>query len=134
MSYEKHTVKDLKEVAEYFGVDISSAKGKEAIIAEINADGVEYADAVRLVLAPDEPAEVEEVVAPAQVIDDNTATVVVKMTRKNPTYEAEAHGRVYRFTKENPFVLLREDDADVILEREEGFRVASPKEVREFYG
>lgn len=133
MSFEKHKVDELRAVAEFYGVDLSNAKNKPAIIKEIELDGVEYEDAVKNVLDP-EPVE-DEVAAPAAapVVDDRPKTIV-RMTRKNPTYEAEANGNIYRFTSDNPYVLLPEDDADVILEREEGFRVASPKEAREFYG
>ena len=136
MSFETHTVKELKEVADFYGVDLAEVKGKANIIAEIKADGVEYADAVKQVLAPDEPEDDDvvetPVIAPAAV--PAGPTLVVRMTRQNARYDVEANGRLYTFTREHPYASMPENDAEVITDREEGFRIASPSEVREFYG
>lgn len=56
--------------------------------------------------------------------------MLIKMRRANPTFEF----RNYRFTKENPFVLMREDDASALLSFERGFVTATPQEAREYYG
>jgi hypothetical protein len=37
------------------------------------------------------------------------------------------------FTKEHPFVAMGKEDAQRIFDKEEGFRLATPAEVREFY-
>jgi hypothetical protein len=37
------------------------------------------------------------------------------------------------FTKEHPFVAMSPDNAQAIFDKEEGFRLATPKEVQEFY-
>jgi hypothetical protein len=37
------------------------------------------------------------------------------------------------FTKEHPFVAVSEDIAQEIFDKEEGFRLASPREVQEYY-
>ena len=55
--------------------------------------------------------------------------VLVKMTRDNYSYEI----RGYTFTKEHPFVAMDKDSAQAIFDKEEGFRLATPKEVQEFY-
>jgi hypothetical protein len=55
--------------------------------------------------------------------------ILLKMTRENFSYEV----RGYRFTREHPFVAVNAEDADYLIENEEGFRPASPKEAREFY-
>ena len=55
--------------------------------------------------------------------------VLVKMIRQNYSYET----RGYRFTKEHPFVAMAQDKAQAIFDKEEGFRLATPKEVQEFY-
>jgi hypothetical protein len=39
----------------------------------------------------------------------------------------------HTFTKEHPFVAMKEDDAQAIFDKEDGFRIATPKEVQEFY-
>lgn len=56
--------------------------------------------------------------------------VLLKMDRENPSYDI----RGYRFTQQNPFVVVAEVDADYILTHEDGFKVASPGEAKEFYG
>lgn len=55
--------------------------------------------------------------------------VLVKMTRANYSYEIMGH----RFTKEHPFVAMDKDTAQAIFDKEEGFRLATPVEVQEFY-
>ena len=56
-------------------------------------------------------------------------TLLVKMERHNYSYET--HG--FTFTKEHPFVAMDKDTAQDIFDKEEGFRLATPKEVQEFY-
>lgn len=55
--------------------------------------------------------------------------ILLKMTRENFSYEV----RGYRFSKDHPFVAVNAEDADWLIENEDGFRPASPKEAREFY-
>ena len=56
-------------------------------------------------------------------------SVLVKMERMNPRYDVNA----FTFTKENPFIVMSEKDAQEIFDTQEGFRLATPKEVQEFY-
>jgi len=51
------------------------------------------------------------------------------MERMNPRYDVNA----FTFTKENPFIVMSEKDAQEIFDTQEGFRLATPKEVQEFY-
>jgi hypothetical protein len=39
----------------------------------------------------------------------------------------------HTFTSEHPFVAMDDKDAQAIFDKEEGFRLATPKEVQEFY-
>lgn len=55
---------------------------------------------------------------------------LLKMTRDNPLYQT----RGYEFTKEHPYALVSANDAQWILENEQGFRQAFPNELAEFYG
>jgi hypothetical protein len=66
----------------------------------------------------------------ARVSLDAVGPVLIKMTRPNFSYEI----RGYKFTKQHPYVLVEEDDADYLIETDGGFRLASPKELRDFYG
>jgi hypothetical protein len=59
---------------------------------------------------------------------NTTERYLVKMERENPLFEI--HG--YRFTQENPYNLVPPEVANKIL-REDGFVLARPDEVQEFY-
>jgi hypothetical protein len=69
------------------------------------------------------------IVATAPKIEED-ATYLVKMERDNPLYET----RGYRFTQKNPYALVGAKDVDYILTNEDGFRQATPAELREYYG
>lgn len=74
---------------------------------------------------------VELEAAPAVVIAPAAPEVILlKMERENPSYQIRGH----KFTRENPFSLVGVDDASYILENIEGFKQASPREAKEFYG
>lgn len=75
------------------------------------------------------PSEPEPAVVPAQVTPVQPGVVLLKMERENPRYEVRGH----KFTRDNPFALVKESDADYILQNVEGFKVASPREAKEFY-
>jgi len=51
------------------------------------------------------------------------------MERHNPSYQTYGHV----FTREHPFVAMSEKDAQLIFDNEDGFRMATPKEIQEFY-
>lgn len=55
---------------------------------------------------------------------------LIKMVRDNPVFEV----RGVRFTQSHPYALVPEGMADYLLTREDGFRMATPGELREFYG
>lgn len=60
------------------------------------------------------------------VPDDRT---LLKMTRNNPVYEV----RGYRFTRNMPYVFVKNEDVDFLIEMEGGFTVAKPSEVESFF-
>lgn len=98
----------------------------------ITADAVKGAATLTLSDTPVETVEYTEmaqpvVAAPAPVEPE---VVLVKMERENPRYDI----RGYKFTRKDPFALVKEDDADYILSNVEGFKVASPREAKEYYG
>lgn len=55
---------------------------------------------------------------------------LIKMVRDNELFEVPG----VRFTKSHPYALVGESLANHLLEKEEGFRMATPSELREFYG
>jgi hypothetical protein len=80
--------------------------------------------------AAEEFAETEEILPRFDPKSDKPEdTVLVRMTRENHRYDIAG----YTFTKEHPFVAMTEDDAQKIFDKEEGFRIATPKEVQDYY-
>lgn len=77
----------------------------------------------------DETPADESVVDEADEEDEDTEEMLIRMIRKNGTYET--HG--LRFTKDHPFKSVPVDVAEDILENEEGFRQARPSEVKDYY-
>lgn len=74
--------------------------------------------------------EADEVVTVRKPRGRSTPTdILVKMDRQNPHYEV--CGKV--FTKDHPFVLMSEVEAQRIFDTEHGFRVATPREASEYY-
>lgn len=135
MSLTDLDVKALKEAAEYFGVDIEGVRGKLNIIGKLEDDGVDY---VQVKAWHDRKLEAEEAAkvvhettpyVPEAPKSDDENPVILKMERKNVAYETFGH----KFTRQHPFVAVPEKDAVLILENEEGFRVALKSEVESWY-
>lgn len=133
MSFETLKVSELKKIAEDFGVEIDGLKNKNDIIAALSEEGVTWTVYNKTVEKMEEEAEDMSIeVLPKLDPKKDLAedTVLVKMTRANFRYDIMGH----TFTKEHPFVAMHKDDAQKIFDKEEGFRLATPKEVQEFYG
>lgn len=71
-------------------------------------------------------AKAAEAKSKTVVPDDRT---LLKMTRNNPVYEV----RGYRFTRQMPYVFVKNEDVDFLIEVEGGFTVAKPSEVESFF-
>jgi hypothetical protein len=135
MSFETLKVAELRKIAEDFAVDTDGIKNKADIVAALAEEGVTWSVYQKTIKdieeAADEFSEDSEEILPrfdpkAQAED----TVLVRMTRENYRYDILG----FTFTKEHPFVAMTEDDAQEIFDKEEGFRLATPKEVQEYYG
>lgn len=131
MSFDTMKVADLRGVAETFGVELEDAKNKNEIIAILAEEGVSYDMYSKFLNAEKEEAEEEQEEAPKPKAKkaDKSNTVLVKMERKNPSYQTYG----YIFSQEHPFVAVSEEDAQEIFDNEAGFRMATPREVQEFY-
>ena len=132
MSFETLKVSELKKIAEDFGVDVESLKGKKDIVAALAEEGVTWAVYEKTIKDIEDNKEelAEEVLPRFDLTKDQPAdTVLVRMTRANFRYDIIGH----TFTKEHPFVAMKEKDAQEIFDKEEGFRLANPKEVQDFY-
>lgn len=132
MSFDTLKISELKKVAEDFGVDTEELKNKNDIVAALAEEGVTWAVYQKTVKDLEDNAEdVSEEILPKfdpkkEVSEDN---VLVKMTRANFRYDILGH----TFTREHPFVAMDKKQAQAIFDKEEGFRLANPTEVQEFY-
>lgn len=131
MSFETLKVSELKKIAEDFGVDIDGIKNKTEIIAALSEEGVTWAVYSKTIddleEAEDMSVEVLPKLDPKKELAEDT--VLVKMERANFRYDIQG----FTFTREHPYVAMHKDSAQKIFDKEEGFRLATPKEVQDFY-
>ncbi len=127
MSFATMKVNELKEIADYFGVNLEGIKGKPAILSVMEEEGVTYEMYQKFSDA--ERAEPEILSKPTKKPVVEGPTVLVKMERANPSYSING----YIFTREHPYVAMSETDAEFIFDTQEGFRMATPREVQEYY-
>lgn len=132
MSFNTLTKAELIAAAESFGVEVGKTAKKDEVIKSLEDEGVTFDIYSSMVNAErvdvdDDALEVftSKPVNPEPL--DNA--ILVKMDRANTFYQV---GK-YTFTIEHPFVAMPEDDAQEIFDNEEGFRVATPSEVKNYY-
>lgn len=135
---------ELKAAALYFGTEDEGTK--DALVADLAENGVTWEQYVDAFLAekpePSVPETVEEfdeafeAASPVKVEAARPTALtpqssyLIKMDRKNPYFEFGT----YKFTQDNPYVIMPADAAQAILTQEQGFRQATPAELQEFYG
>lgn len=141
--------KELYRAAiEDFAVEVKKTDNAAAIRAALLESGVTWNDYIQQ--HPEFAPEVEEVKEPTNVVTSSDVTgrkkksvvrtaepavteeealYLVKMSRKNPLFE---FGK-YKFTKDNPFVVMDADSTNKILTTEEGFSIATPAEAQDYY-
>lgn len=133
MSFETLKVSELKKIAEDFAVEIEGLKNKADIIAALSDEGVTWSVYQKTVQDIEDSLEEDEYEVIPRLDPKKELTedkVLVRMTRANFRYDIEG----FTFTKDHPFVAMSEDQAQAIFDKEEGFRLATPKEVQEYYG
>lgn len=150
-----------RSAIEDFAVEVGKEDTKKVILAALVEAGVEWADYVaqhpEVEPAPETPVEVvtskavtepvesglgnaqpyrEEDDAPVVIDRKGVANMaqegnkyLVKMNRENPLFEV----RGYRFTKDHPYVLMPAEDAQWVIDNEDGFALAGPQELQEYY-
>lgn len=133
MSFETLKVAELRTIAEDFAVDTDGLKSKADIIASLAEEGVTWSVYQKTIKdiedAAEEFAKTEEILPRFNPDAQPEDTVLVRMTRDNFRYDIIG----FTFTKEHPFIAMTEEDAQQIFDKEEGFRLATPKEVQEYY-
>ena len=132
MSFETLKVAELRKIADDFAVDTDGLKNKNDIIAALAEEGVTWSVYNKTIKKIEEETEdmLEEILPkfdPKAEQPENT--VLVRMTRDNFRYDIMG----YTFTKEHPFVAMVSEKAQEIFDKEEGFRLANPKEVQDYY-
>ena len=124
MSFKDLKVEDLRGVAETFGVELTK-KTKLDIIDQLEAEGVTFEQYEAFVGA--EKVEPED--QPERLDPESDDTLLIKMDRGNTLF---GFGE-YQFSQEHPFVLMKTDDAERIMSRFAGFRIATPSEAKSYY-
>ncbi len=132
MSFDTMKLKELQTVADEFGVDTEGLRSKKQVIAALLDEGVTFEEFERVqnLEAVEEPIVLEAPV-PVHVAAQPPSSdeLLVKMDRSN--FRFEAYGAV--FTKEHPFAVVPVETANAIFRSFEGFRVANPMELEEYY-
>ena len=132
MSVETLKISELKKIAEDFAVETQGLKNKADIIAALAEEGVTwsvYSKTIKQIEEELENMDTEVLPKFDPKAEQPEDTVLVRMTRDNFRYDIMG----VTFTKEHPFVAMGKDDAQEIFDKEEGFRLATPKEVQEYY-
>ena len=130
MSFETLKLSEIKKIAEDFGVDIQALKSKNDIIASLAEEGVTWSIYQKTIKDIEDAAEEIEVLPRLSAKkNQDKDSVLVRMERANHRYDTMG----FTFTSTHPFVAMSEDQAQEIFNREEGFRLATPKEVQDFY-
>ena len=134
MSFETLKVAELRKIAEDFAVDTDGIKSKTDIVAALAEEGVTWSVYQKTIndieKATEEFSEEAEEILPRFNPDAQPEdTVLVRMTRDNFRYDIIG----FTFTKEHPFIAMTEENAQQIFDSEEGFRLATPREVQDFY-
>jgi hypothetical protein len=131
MSFDTLKVKELKTLAADFAVDVDGLKNKADVIAALTEEGVTWSvyqgTLKNIENAKEDADEILPRLDPNQKLDEDM--VLVKMDRPNYRYDALG----FTFTLEHPFVAMKPDVAQEIFDKEEGFRLATPREVQEYY-
>jgi len=132
VSFETLKISELKKIAEDFAVETQGLKNKADIIAALAEEGVTwsvYSKTIKQIEEELENMDTEVLPKFDPKAEQPENTVLVRMTRDNFRYDIMG----VTFTKEHPFVAMGKDDAQEIFDKEEGFRLATPKEVQEYY-
>lgn len=126
MSFVTLKKDDLLKVADTFGVDTEDDWNRAQIISALGVDGVTWDMYQQSLSVP--PVPLPKSNSTASVFSQGD-TVLLKMDRENGTYSV----RGYKFTRDNPFLPVDEENANYILENVNGFHIASPREAEAFY-
>lgn len=113
-------LEELQKVATFFDIDITENDTKKEIINKLQEQGRTYSVYKKFT---------EEQTAPEDTDVQFGQTILLKMARLNPSFEAFG----YKFTKTHPYQVMSQEDAQKIMDTYEGFVIATPSEAKSFY-
>lgn len=117
-------INDVRWLVSEFGLDLKSRSKDELLEKMIGEEGITI-EMMEDALKRREQGSSEE-----PTFTKKDPVVLIKMQRMNPTFSF----RGYKFTKEHPFVLMNEPDANAIMMMESGFTRATVQEAEQYYG
>lgn len=129
MSFDTMKVQELRDVAESFAVELPTKIAKQKLILLLEEEGITYDTYKRFFESEKVDPEPDPSPRQQHVDISSPGVVLVKMDRNNMSYQ---FGN-YVFSYEHPFVPMTENEAQVMFDTVEGFRLATPREVQEFY-
>jgi tRNA G10 N-methylase Trm11 len=131
MSFTELKITELRKIADSFGVDASVVKTKQEIIALLEEEGVNYETYSSFTKAEKQDIKIPEIEKKKRETKsvNKEKQVLVKMERMNFSYQVGKH----TFTQDHPFLTMSEEEAQEIFDKQEGFRLATPREAQEFY-
>lgn len=135
MAFEDLNSEELLAVAEFFAVDVpetlpkTEAARKKVLLAAVTEgdDAVSWEDYENVYL-PQKPKTPEELAAIAEAKATVKRETLVKMQGRS---SFQMNG--VRVTKDHPFGLFSEAEAEYLVDRYEGFSYATPKEAADYY-
>lgn len=119
------TIISLKQLCKQYGVSSPLGTTKQQMIDQLTELGVD----VNTVPEVRKNKSLEKMKKANKNKVEQPVDVIVRMDRTNSTFTFSG----YRFTKEQPYCLMKNETALILFEQYTGFRVASPQEVMEFY-
>lgn len=123
MSLQQLKKEELQKLAHKFEVQIDENTTKPELLTLLQEANITYSTYKKFFIDSEEVTEEES-------NSFDTKPCLLKMERQNGSFEA--FGK--RFTKEHPYVVMSEEDAQDIIDSFEGFRLASPGEAKAYYG
>lgn len=140
MAFEDLKKDELLEIAEAFAVDVNQSDTKKVIAAALVEEGVTPEQVEKFRVKEEDAQEANDTVQeqdeaevadePKQRVQSDGKEVVVKMERKNLRFDAGG----YTFRREHPYAVMTEEEAQRIFDMHDGFRLANPREVEDYYG
>lgn len=122
MSLNSLNKEELAKLASKADVELDGDETKPQMIAKLKENNVGYEFYKKAFIEAESDNEETSALF-------GNSDVLIKMERKNPTFQAYG----VTFTREHPYAIVNELTAQQIIDNHEGFRLASPAEAKAFY-